>query len=46
LPPGSDVEALFDRYMTLTPLHFDLTHPSDVQQWASRLKAPGAARAE
>ncbi len=30
--PGSDVEALFERYITVTPLHFDLT-------WHERLSA-------
>ena len=31
-PPDSDVHALFDRYISVTPLHFDLTETSVLEQ--------------
>ncbi|MEM8738108.1 MAG: 5'/3'-nucleotidase SurE [Planctomycetota bacterium] len=34
---GTDVGALFDRYVTVTPLHFDLTCPNTTPAWAQRL---------
>ena len=33
-PPGSDVEAIFDRFITLTPLCIDLTHHEQVNEWS------------
>ena len=38
-PEDSDVAALFDKYVTVTPLHFDLTHRPQLQAWAKHLSA-------
>jgi 5'-nucleotidase len=35
--PDSDVETLFDRSMTITPLEFDLTDHARMQTWRERL---------
>ena len=32
--PDTDVEALYQRYITLTPLHFDLTLTEQMPAWA------------
>ncbi|MFM1823804.1 MAG: 5-nucleotidase SurE [Planctomycetota bacterium] len=34
---GSDVEALNDRFLTVTPLHYDLTDDARLGQWRARL---------
>jgi 5'-nucleotidase len=34
---GSDVEALNDRFITVTPLHYDLTDDARLGQWRARL---------
>ena len=31
--PGTDVHAIYDGYTTITPLHFDLTHGPQMQQF-------------
>ena len=36
--PGTDVEALYARYVTVTPLHFDTTCPTTMPAWAQRLE--------
>ncbi len=36
--PDTDVDALFARYITLTPLHFDLTHRDHLNRWQSHLE--------
>lgn len=36
-PADSDVDALFQRYITVTPLHFDLTEHEAIPMWAQRL---------
>lgn len=36
--PGTDVEALYGRYVTVTPLHFDTTCPTTMPAWAQRLE--------
>lgn len=43
-PPDSDVDAIFRRYITITPLHFDLTHRHRLALWGKFLAdgAPGA----
>ena len=33
----SDVDALFQRYITVTPLHFDLTAHEQIKDWEKRL---------
>jgi 5'-nucleotidase len=35
--PDTDVHALYDGYITVTPLHYDLTKHSEVTAWARRL---------
>ena len=35
--PGTDVAALFDRYITVTPLHFDTTCPNTTPAWAEAM---------
>ena len=35
---GSDVEALYERYMTVTPLQFDMTDHARMQTWRERLE--------
>lgn len=35
--PGTDVAALYDRYVTVTPLHFDTTCPTTTPAWARRI---------
>ncbi len=37
-PPDSDVDALFQRYITITPLHFDLTDHDAIPTWAKRFQ--------
>ncbi len=37
-PPDSDVGALFNRSITLTPLHFDLTLKSQLEAWATHMQ--------
>ncbi|MCH2162219.1 MAG: 5'/3'-nucleotidase SurE [Phycisphaerales bacterium] len=34
---GTDVEGIFERYMTLTPLQFDMTDHARMQTWRERL---------
>ena len=36
--PGTDVEALWDRSMTITPLEFDLTDYARMQSWRERIE--------
>jgi len=36
-PPDSDVHALFDRFITVTPLHFDLTLQPQLGTWTNHL---------
>jgi len=36
--PETDVDALYDRYMTLTPLHFDPTDHEQVVRWKRELE--------
>lgn len=33
--PDTDVDALFARYITITPLHYDLTHRGQLEGWVS-----------
>ncbi len=35
---NSDVKWLIDRFITVTPLHFDLTHHSSLEEWRARLE--------
>ena len=35
--PDTDVEALLERFVTVTPLEFDLTDHARVQTWRERL---------
>ncbi|MEZ6242590.1 MAG: 5'/3'-nucleotidase SurE [Phycisphaerales bacterium] len=35
--PGTDVHELLAGRITLTPLHFDLTHPPGLERWRGRL---------
>jgi 5'-nucleotidase len=46
-PRGCDVEALYRGYITLTPLHFDLTEHRQIARWSRALgrrgRRPGAA---
>ena len=35
--PGTDVVALFERYITVTPLHFDPTIHEQLESWRERL---------
>ena len=37
-PADSDVDAIFKRYITLTPLHFDLTDHDRVLDWSAALR--------
>lgn len=37
LPPRTDVGALFDRYITVTPLHFDPTQHELIEAWQRHL---------
>lgn len=39
IDPGSDVEMLFKRCVTLTPLDYNLTHKAQAASWAERLGA-------
>ncbi|MCX5659076.1 MAG: 5'/3'-nucleotidase SurE [Planctomycetota bacterium] len=36
-PPESDVEALFQRFITVTPLHYDLTLRSRLARWTEHV---------
>lgn len=36
-PADSDVEALFQRHITVTPLHYDLTHRARLSRWAEHV---------
>jgi broad specificity polyphosphatase/5'/3'-nucleotidase SurE len=38
-PAGSDVHALFDRCITVTPMHFDPTHHGELAAWSQRMDA-------
>ncbi|MFO0895210.1 MAG: 5'/3'-nucleotidase SurE [Phycisphaerales bacterium] len=40
---SSDVEALAQRAVTITPLHFDLTDHARLEAWRKRLTAPAGA---
>src|SRR5690606_1260482 len=37
MPPDTDVDALFKKYITLTALHFDLTQHEQTQTWREHL---------
>lgn len=39
--PGTDVELLFQRCITVTPLKYDLTAHDEIQRWTRRLESPG-----
>ncbi len=39
---GSDVDLLFERCITVTPLRFDLTRHEDLTRWRERLRGAGA----
>jgi 5'-nucleotidase len=39
---GSDFEAVYSGYVSVTPLHLDMTHHSEVTQLQSKLKALGS----
>lgn len=41
---GADVEALFAKKITVTPLRYDLTQTAELEVWRSRLAAAPAAR--
>jgi len=43
--PESDVEALFDRFITVTPLSYNLTDHPRMQSWKERLDGRYAGRA-
>jgi 5'-nucleotidase len=36
MEPNTDVKELYDRYITMTPLHFDLTEPKVLSQFEGR----------
>lgn len=36
-PAESDVDAIFQRYVTITPLHFDMTHRESLGEWETHL---------
>ena len=36
--PDNDVDVIFQRYVTVTPLHFDLTQHKLLQHWKKRLE--------
>ncbi|MEM9883272.1 MAG: 5'/3'-nucleotidase SurE [Planctomycetota bacterium] len=36
--PGTDVAALYDKFVTVTPLHFDTTCPASTAAWRDRLE--------
>jgi 5'-nucleotidase len=38
-PADTDVDALFKKYITVTPLHFDLTHHEALREWQARVGA-------
>jgi 5'/3'-nucleotidase len=40
-PPDTDVHALFERYITLTPLHFDLTLRTRLDAWSEHFADDG-----
>ncbi|QQE11735.1 5'/3'-nucleotidase SurE [Planctomycetota bacterium] len=35
---NTDVEALFNQYITLTPLHYDLTHEGQLKEWQKHIQ--------
>jgi broad specificity polyphosphatase/5'/3'-nucleotidase SurE len=37
--PDTDVGALYDRHVTITPLHFDTTCPVTLPRWQQVLEA-------
>ena len=39
MDPDTDVDALFAGYITLTPLHFELTHHEQLQSWRNHFEA-------
>ena len=41
---GADVEALFAKKITVTPLRYDLTQTAELEVWRSRLAGAPAAR--
>lgn len=41
--PGTDVELLFNRCITVTPLSFDLTNHATLDAWRARLDQPAPA---
>ncbi len=36
--PGSDVQLLFDRFITVTPLKYDMTDHETMKMWAGQLE--------
>lgn len=43
MAPDTDVHALFERYITVTPLHFDLTLKSRLGSWTDHFTSPTPA---
>lgn len=43
--PDTDVEALNERFVTITPLHYVLTDYARLQSWKERLEKPGGLKA-
>jgi 5'-nucleotidase len=44
--PGADVDMLTRGNITVTPLHYDLTNPEEVEPWRQRMAAALAASAD
>lgn len=45
-PPDSDVEAVFARHITLTPLHFDMTDHARLAAWRSHVEQVAQANTQ
>ena len=43
--PGADVDMLTQGHITVTPLHYDLTNPAEVEPWRERLEQVATTRA-
>ena len=41
--PDTDVHALYDRYVTVTPMHFDLTRHDELTRWTSAIESKAQA---
>ncbi|QDU33668.1 5'-nucleotidase SurE [Poriferisphaera corsica] len=39
IDPDTDVDAIFQRYTTITPLHFELTHLKQLNHWQAHIAA-------